>query len=66
MMFTDDPVADAERYMAEQEKALASLPECDICGRHIQDEYCYQINDDIICESCMVEYFRKETIDLME
>lgn len=50
---------------AEQERMLDKLPVCDICEEHIQDEYCYEINGDIICESCMVEYFRKDTVDLM-
>lgn len=65
MAWTDDPLADYESYSGELEDALGKLPVCDICEEPIQDEYCYQINGDTICESCMAEYFRKETMDLM-
>ena len=53
------------RHDAEQEASLELLPICDICEEPIQEEHCYQINDEIICEHCMVEYFRKETVDLV-
>ena len=48
----------------EQERWLQSLPYCSECGEHIQSEYCYEINDEIICEECM-EQFRKCTEDFM-
>lgn len=63
--YTNDPVADYERYSAEQEKILQEMPVCSECGEHIQDEYCFSINDEIICESCM-ENYRKFTLDLVE
>ena len=50
---------------AEQQAQLERLPKCSCCEEHIQEEYCYQINDEIICEHCMVEYFRKDTEDLI-
>lgn len=62
---TDDSVADAEAYMKELEDALALLPECSECGEHIQDEHCFVINDEPICERCMNENYRKYTMDLM-
>ena len=66
MLFrTDDPVADAERYASEQEAALELLPVCTICNEHIQDDFCYEINDEIICEKCMDEHFRHETTDFI-
>lgn len=49
----------------EQEEALEKLPLCSVCEERIQDEYCYEINGEIICEHCMVEYFRKDTMVLM-
>lgn len=54
-----------DEHEAEQQAALELLPVCDICDEHIQSEYCYQINDTVICESCMVEYYRVEVTDLM-
>ena len=62
--YTDDPVADFERYDAEREGAMALLPSCSCCGKQIQEEHCYEI-DGIICENCLIEYFRKDTTDFM-
>lgn len=54
-----------EAHEREQQAAMELLPVCDICDQHVQSEYCYKINDTIICESCMAEYYRVETTDLM-
>lgn len=35
-----------------------SFIHCDICGIEIHDVY-YDINDDIICEECLDELYRK-------
>ena len=59
MYYTDDPVADFDRYDAEQEKRLAELPECDYCGEKITDDYYYNINGDVICEECLKKHFRQ-------
>lgn len=64
MYYTDDPVADYERYSADQERELDRLPRCSECGEPIQDEYCYLINDEAICESCMDQY-KQSTAFLM-
>lgn len=56
---TDDPVADWERYVAEQEKRFAELPECDYCGHTITEGFYYEINGDTICEGCLNWNFRK-------
>lgn len=50
----------------QQEEALEKLPECDYCGEHIQDDYCFMINDEIICEKCLKDNFRKATEDLIQ
>ena len=63
-MWTDDPIMDHYRHEAEQEKALERLPECCECGERIEDDFCYVINDEIICETCMEQY-RKFTTDVM-
>ena len=58
--YTDDPVRDFERYDADREDELASLPVCDICDEPIQDEHYYIINGDNICPECLDKCFRKE------
>lgn len=54
-----------EAHEAEQEKLLELLPECEICGVTIQDDYYFEINDAIICEKCMNEQYRKRTEDFI-
>lgn len=57
---TDDPHADFYRHDAAQEKWLARLPKCVECGEPIQDEYFYLINDEPVCEECLIREYRKE------
>lgn len=57
MYRTDDPIADYDRWEREQELRTAKLPECDICGRHIEDHY-YNLYGEICCEDCLDEHFR--------
>lgn len=59
MFRTDDPIADFDRYDAEQEKRRDELPECDYCGERITDDYYYVINGDVICEDCLKKHFRQ-------
>jgi hypothetical protein len=63
--YTDDPVMDAERYIAEQDAEIEKLPECCECGCKIQDEHCYEINGEYICEECLKDNHRKNVEDLI-
>lgn len=63
MFYTDNPVLDAERYADEQEEELERLPVCEYCCKHIQDDYFYEINGEVICEDCLKECFRKDVED---
>lgn len=65
MIFTDDPLSDFDRYDRQQEELLNSLPVCDCCGEPIQDEYCYEINGDLICADCLDMHFRKAVDDIV-
>lgn len=65
MYFTDNPVADYERYSAEQEAALNKLPRCSECDEPIQDEYCFEFNGEYICEHCLKENHRKSVETLI-
>ena len=60
---TDDPLFDYYRNMDEQEEALERLPICEYCEERIQDEFFYLIGDEIICERCLNEQFRKDVED---
>lgn len=66
MMWTDDPVADFERYDREQSEALKKLPICTDCGEPIQDEHYYLICDEPICPECLDNNYKKRTEDYIE
>lgn len=59
MFYSDNPVKDFLRYDAEQCEKLEQLPKCSECGEPIQDEYCYEINDMLVCEECLNICYRK-------
>lgn len=54
-----------EAHDREQAKQLAELPVCEVCGKPIQDEHLYLINDEFVCEECLIRDFRKNTEDYM-
>lgn len=61
--YTDDPLADFARKDADDARWLDSRPKCYECGEPIQDDFCYEINGEIICEQCLNEYHRKMVDD---
>lgn len=63
---TDNPVKDFEKYDAEQQKELEKLPVCSHCDEPIQDEHYYEINDEVVCEECLEQNFRKSVDDYVE
>lgn len=66
MIFTDDPLSDFDRYDRQQEEWLNSLPVCDCCGEPIQDDFCYEINGELICTDCLETNHKKCTEDYIE
>jgi ribosomal protein L37AE/L43A len=52
MYWSEDPVLDAERYMAAQERRLRKRPVCDCCQEHIQDESALHYKGIWLCEKC--------------
>lgn len=54
--YSDDPLADFDRYDEEQNKWLERRPVCADCDEHIQDERAYYINGEWICRDCMTAY----------
>lgn len=55
-MWTDDPPMDAELYAVEREKRrqerIRDLPECEICGFKIEEDYYYDFDKFIVCPDC--------------
>ena len=60
MYFTDDPIADYNRWSREQEEQLKKLPKCHVCGEPIQDDYAVCIDDNWYCDNCISD-MRKYT-----
>jgi formylmethanofuran dehydrogenase subunit E len=65
MYYTDNPVLDAMRYDAERQAEMDRLPRCCECGEPITDDYCYEINDSLICTECMERNYKKDTDDFV-
>ena len=63
MYYSDDPVADFLRRDAEQARKLERLPVCVECDEPIQDDYCFEIDGELICAECLVRNHRKYTED---
>ena len=53
MYRSDNPIADAERYLAKEEANLENLPECECCGEPITDEFAFLVDDRWYCECCI-------------
>lgn len=47
-----------EKHDAEQQKALEQMPKCCECGNPIQEDFCYEINDEPVCDDCMHDNHR--------
>ena len=63
MYYTDDPAADAERYMADLDKLLERRPVCDCCGEHIQDEKALHYDGIWLCDSCVSDNQKYVEVD---
>ncbi len=50
---TDNPLADFNRWDAEQQAALNKLPKCTECDEPIQDDCYYEINGECVCPECL-------------
>jgi formylmethanofuran dehydrogenase subunit E len=59
-------LADFDRYDTKEIERLSKLPTCAECGEPIQDDYCYEIDGEIICEECLNDNYRHFTNDLIE
>lgn len=54
-MYIPDYLDNWDAYDREREESLEQLPICSCCGERIMDDFCYVIDGDFICDSCMAE-----------
>lgn len=66
MYYTDNPVADYDRYSTDLAQELERLPKCCECEEPIQTDECYEINGELICPSCLEGNHKKWTDDYMD
>ena len=65
MFYSDDPVADFDRYDAEMAQKEARLPQCEKCGQYIHDDFYFEINNEMLCEKCMEMEYSRSTEDFL-
>lgn len=53
MFYTDDPIADFNRYDDEQQRCLERLPRCAECGEHIQQDDAVCMDGHYYCDECL-------------
>lgn len=60
-----DPERDFDRLDRRQAEAEARLPRCENkkCGKRIDEDFYYEIDNEILCEECMKRRYRKSTED---
>ena len=60
MQYTDDPVADYDAYCRQQDAEQAALreflPRCSECGYIIEDDECYNLDGEAVCEECIPRF----------
>ena len=59
MYWTDDPVADAERYIADQDRRYKQLPRCCKCGERFHEDELEDINGSDYCKYCAEEFYEE-------
>ena len=64
-MINRDAYDDFVEYDKRQEAELKMRPVCDYCGEHIQDDWCYEIGNEIICKDCLESNFSRDTEDFI-
>ena len=64
--YSDDPVRDAERWIAEQERRLELLPKCASCGQPIQTEEAVCVDGAFYCEECELDAWEEVRENYLE
>ena len=52
-MYVPDVYDQWKQHDNKQQLELDKLPKCYYCDEPIQEEYCYEINDELICVECL-------------
>ncbi len=60
---TGDAWQDANTLYDREEEYENRLPTCGGCGEKITGEYLYDVDDELFCEECFNERYRKNVED---
>lgn len=60
MIWTDDPIGDAERYSAAMDRAERELPRCKVCGNRILGSVYDDGKGNDLCLLCWEEMWEDE------
>lgn len=66
MFYSDNPDKDFDRYDMAMAQKEAMLPKCEKCGEPIHDDVYYEINGEILCESCVQYEYGRSTQDYLD
>ena len=66
MFYTDNPARDYDRYDDYITQKLLRYPVCAECRERIQDDDLYDIDGELICESCMHSHKRTTSNYILE
>jgi hypothetical protein len=68
VFYTDDAERDFLMQDMEQARREERLPVCDNrkCRKKINDDFCWEIDGEILCEKCMNLRYRKWTEDYIQ
>lgn len=60
-----DPLDDFDRLDRKQAEYEARLPRCEgkKCGKRIDEDFYYEIDNEILCEECMKKRYQRSTED---
>ena len=50
-----------KEHEREQERRLRRRPVCHECCERIQSDFCFEINDELICEDCLDTNHKRST-----
>lgn len=62
VFYSDDPIADYDRYDRERQEWEDSLPHCEHCGEP-GDDFVWEIEGEILCDDCAIAKYRRNLGD---
>jgi len=65
-MYVPDYLDLYKRYEEDQERRLKHRPVCCICDEHVQDDFYYEINGEVVCRNCLEDHCKKYVEDYIE